>query len=307
MNSSPSRLPDHTQGLVAFVRAVEAGSFSAAARALNSSPSAVSKNVARLEAHFGVRLFRRSTRSLTLTSEGSDYFERVAPLLRALDEAGDLIRPSATALGVLRITAPADLGRALMHAVTREFLPVHRGLKLAVCLTDRHVEVIREGFDIAVRVGEAADSDLKARLLVRLPMVLAASPAYLAARGMPASRDALKAHDHVRYVLDGRPFPIRFADGSAWTPEGVLDADSGEALRVAALNGLGIVQMLRLALQDDFDQGRLVPVLPEVSLPKVPVRALHPFGRHPPLRVRLFIEFLAAQLAALPDAPDTRG
>ncbi|MDM0074774.1 LysR family transcriptional regulator [Variovorax sp. J2P1-59] len=286
-----------TQGLIAFVRAVESRSFSGAARALNTSPSAISKNVARLEARFGVRLFQRSTRSLTLTREGEAYFERVAPLLRALDEAGDALHPTATAQGLLRVTAPGDLGRVMMDPITRELLPAHAGLKLSISLTDRHVDLIREGFDIAVRAGEVMDSDLNARLLARLPMVLAASPAYLAARGAPQDRQSLEDHDHVRYVLDGKTVPVRFADGSVFAPEGVLDADSGAAIRIAALNGLGIVQMMRFALQEDIDAGRLVPVLPDAPLPLIPVHALHAFGRHVPARVRVFIDFLAVRLA----------
>ena len=288
---------DQTQGLIAFVRAVESRSFSGAARALSTSPSAISKNVARLEARFGVRLFQRSTRSLTLTREGEAYFERVAPLLRALDEAGDVMRPTATAQGLLRVTAPGDLGSVLMGPITSNFLPAQPGLKLSISLTDRHVELIREGFDVAVRAGEAVDSDLNSRLLARLPMVLAASPAYLATRGTPRNMQSLDAHDHVRYVLDGKPMPLRFGDGSLFTAKGVLDADSGAAIRIAALNGLGIVQMMRFSLQDDIEAGRLVPVLPEVALPLVPVHALHAFGRHVPARVPLFIDFLAAQLA----------
>lgn len=293
---------DQTQGLSAFVRAAEARSFSAAARALNTSPSAVSKSVARLEARFGVRLFQRSTRSLALTREGAAFFERVAPLLRDLDEACDLLRPNATAQGVLRVTAPGDLGRMLMDPITRNFLPRHRGLRLELSLTDRHVELIREGFDIALRAGEVKDSDLNSRLLANLPLMLAASPAYLAARGLPSSAEDLQAHDHVRYMLGGKPFPIRLADGRVFTPRGVLDADSGIAIRVAAINGLGIVQMLRFAIQDDLDAGRLMPVLPGLALPHVPVHALHAFGRHAPARARLFIEFLAKQLATVGDA-----
>ncbi|MDM0049880.1 LysR family transcriptional regulator [Variovorax sp. J22R115] len=289
---------DRTQGLIAFVRTVEAGSFSGAARALGTSPSAISKSVARLEARFGVRLFQRSTRTLTLTQEGAAYFERVAPLLRALDEAGDVMHATATAQGLLRVTAPGDLGRVLMEPLTREFLPRHRGLKLEISLTDRHVDLIREGFDIAVRAGDVADSDLTSRLVARLPMVLAASPAYLTAHGAPKSKEALRDHDHVRYVLAGKPFPLKFADGSVFTPEGVLDADSGVATRIAALNGMGIVQMLRFAIQDDIDAGRLKPVLPKVPLPLVSVYALHAFGRHAPARARLFIDFLAAKLAS---------
>ena len=296
--AGPSSILDQTQGLIAFVRAVEARSFSGAARTLSTSPSAVSKSVARLEARFGVRLFRRSTRSLTLTREGAAYFERIAPLLRSLDAASDVLNPTATAQGSLRVTAPGDLGRVLMDAITRHFLPLHRGLKLEISLTDRHVNLIRDGFDVAVRAGDAVDSDLNARVLGNLPMVLAASPAYLAERGTPESAEALQDHDHVRYVRDGKPFPVRFADGSLFTPPpGVLDADSGAALRIAALNGMGIVQMMRFALQEDIDAGRLLPVIPDVALPLVPVYALHPFGLHAPLRVRLFIDFLASQLS----------
>jgi DNA-binding transcriptional LysR family regulator len=285
-------------GLIAFVRTVEAGSFSGAARALGTTPSVISKNVARLEARFGVRLLQRSTRSLTLTQEGAAYFDRVAPLLRALDEAGDAIQGTSTARGLLRVTAPADLGRLLMGPLTRDFLPRHPGLKLEISLTDRHVDLIREGFDIAVRAGEVADSDLNSRLLARLSLVLAASPAYLAARGAPQSRKALQEHDHIRYMVGGRPFPLSFADGTVLTPPGVLDADTALAIRIAAMNGMGIVQMLHFAIRDDIDAGRLVPVLPDFPLPLVPVYALHAFGRHAPARARLFIDFLAAQLAS---------
>lgn len=292
-----SSIFDQAQGLVAFVRAAEARSFSDAARAMNTSPSAVSKSVARLEARFGVRLFRRSTRNLTLTREGAAYFERVSPLLSALDAASDVLHPAATAHGLLRVTAPGDLGRVLMGGLTRDFLPRHRRLKLSISLTDRHVHLIREGFDVAIRAGDPMDSELNARLLGKLPMILAASPAYLAKHGAPHDRKALeKDHDHVRYVRDGRPFPVRFADGSNFTPPGALDADSGAAIRTAALNGMGIVQMMRFALQDDLNAGRLLPVIPDIALPLVPIYALHPFGLHVPLRVRLFIDFLAEQM-----------
>lgn len=290
-------MPDRTQELVAFVRTVEAASFSGAARTLGATPSAISKRIARVESRLGARLFHRSTRSLALTQEGAAYYDRVAPLLRALDEAADVVHAPATAQGSLKITAPASLGRALMHPITGDFMPRNRGLRLDIGLTDRHVELIREGFDVALRAGDIADSDLNSRLLARLPMALAASPAYLAARGVPDDVAALRRHDHVRYVVGGRPYPVRFADGSVFTPEGVLDTDSSMAMRIAALNGLGIVYMLRLAIQEDLDAGRLSLVLPGHALPTVPVYALHAFGRHTPARARLFIDFVAAQLS----------
>ncbi|BEP51924.1 LysR family transcriptional regulator (plasmid) [Variovorax sp. V116] len=278
---------------------MEAGSFSAAARTLGTSPSAVSKSVARLEQRFGVRLFQRSTRMLSLTQEGAAYYERIAPLLRALDQAGDAMRPAGIAQGVLRITAPGDLGRILLEPVIGRFLPRHPELKLEMSLADRHVDLIREGYDIAIRAGQVADSDLTARRLADLPLVLVASPVYLARRGTPDSIEALHSHAHVRYMLGGKAFPIRFADGSVLNPAGVFDTDNSVALRIAALGDLGIVQILRLFVQDDIDAGRLVPVLPSQPLPLVTVSALHAFGRQAPARARLFIEFLAAELEGL--------
>jgi DNA-binding transcriptional LysR family regulator len=293
------RVLDQAPGLVAFASAVEAGSFSAAARTLGSSPSAVSKSVARLEQRFGVRLFQRSTRVLSLTQEGAAYYERIAPLLRALDEAGDVMRPAGTAEGVLRITAPSDLGRILLEPVIGRFLPRHPALKLEMSLADRHVDLIREGCDIAIRAGQVADSDLTARRLADLPLVLVASSGYLARRGTPGSVDALHSHAHVRYMLGGKAFPIRFADGTVLNPAGVFDTDNSVALRIAALGDLGIVQILRLFVQDDIDAGRLVPVLPSQPLPLVTISALHAFGRQVPARARLFIEFLAAELGRM--------
>lgn len=289
----------HASALVAFATTVEAGSFSAAGRLLGSSPSAVSKAIARLEQRFGVRLFQRSTRVLSLTREGAAYYERISPLLRALDDAGEVMQPEATARGRLRITAPGDLGRLLMEPIVSRFLPAHPALKLEMSLADRHVDLIREGFDLAVRVGRVADSELNVRQLAQLPLVLAASPAYLERHGAPRTPDDLSRHRHVRYLLAGRAFPITFASGQAVEPAGVFDTDDGTALRTAALGGLGIIQILRLAVRDDIAAGRLVVLMPEAPLPRVPVSVLHAFGRQAPVRARLFIDFLAEQLKAL--------
>lgn len=288
----------HASALIAFATTVETGSFSAAGRVLGTSPSAVSKAVARLEQRFGIRLFQRSTRVLSLTPEGAAYYERIAPLLRALDEASDVMRSDATAQGRLRITAPGDLGRLLMEPIVGKFLPAHPALKLEMSLADRHADLIREGFDIAIRAGQVADSELTIRELAQLPLVLAASPAYLARNGMPRTVEDLSRHAHVRYMLAGKPFPIRFETGEIVNPPGVFDTDSGMALRIAALEGLGIIQILRLAIQDDLTAGRLVEVWPDAALPRVPVSVLHAFGRQAPVRARLFMDFLAEELQA---------
>jgi DNA-binding transcriptional LysR family regulator len=284
-------------GLPAFVRSVEAGSFTAAARSLGTTPSAVSKSVARLEKRLGVTLFQRSTRAFVLTSEGQTYYERIAPLMRGLDEADEVLATPATAVGTLRVSLPGDLGRALLDPVTRQLMARNPELALEVSVSDRHVDVIREGFDIAIRVGHVVDSGLYVLPMVSLPLVLVASPAYLRAAGTPRTIDDLAVHRHVRYRLNGRVIPITFADGTTLAIDGSFDADSGDAMRIAAVNGLGIAQILRTTVQHDLDAGRLHVVLPDVPLSSVPVQALHAFGRSVPTRARIFIDFLAEQLA----------
>lgn len=287
---------ERTAGLLAFVRAAEAGSFSAAARLVGTTPSAVSKNVERLEKRLGVRLFLRSTRSLALTVEGAAYFERVAPLLQALEDAGDALGDSRNPRGRLRVSLPGIVAPFLVDALTRDFVPRYPAIKLEIGVTDRHVDLVREGFDVALRIGPVSDSDWILRALGHLDLVLAAAPAHLARAGTPRSIDELGAAAHIRYLLGSQAYALHFADGRRLTPEGVLDSDSGQAMRIAALNGAGIVQLLRLALTDDLASGALVEVLPEAPLAPVPVQALHAFGRIAPLRVRLFTDFVAGAL-----------
>lgn len=287
---------ESSTSLHAFVRAVEAGSFSAAARIAGTTPSAVSKSVERLEQRLGVKLFLRSTRSLTLTVDGTAYYERVAPLLRALDDAGDALSGVARARGLLRVSLPGVLGPTLVELITREFVPRHPEIRIEIDITDRHVDLVREGYDVAVRVGTVEDVDWMVRRIATLSLILVASPEWLDRVGYPATREELGGLPHIRYRLGGRAYPIRFADGSELLPEGVLDTDSGQAMRIAALAGVGIAQLLKLTVADDLAAGRLVEVFPQDRLASVPVQALHAFGRLAPLRVHLFTDFLAGML-----------
>jgi DNA-binding transcriptional LysR family regulator len=287
--------PESTTGLYAFVRAVEAGSFSAAARIAGTTPSAVSKSVERLEQRLGVKLFLRSTRSLALTVDGTAYYERVAPLLRALDDAGEVL--SGAARGLLRVSLPGVLGPALVESITRDFMPRHPEIRIEISITDRHVDLVREGYDVALRVGEVADVDWMVRRLATLPLILVAAPEWLGRVGPPATGEALAGLPHIRYRFGARAYPIRFADGSELRPDGVLDTDSGQAMRIAALGGVGVAQLLRLAVADDLAIGCLVEVFPQGRLASVPIQALHAFGRLAPLRVQLFMDFLAGMLA----------
>jgi DNA-binding transcriptional LysR family regulator len=290
-------ISDKMAGLTAFVATVESGSFSTASEQLGTTPSAISKSVGRLEQRLGTKLFRRSTRSLTLTVEGAAYYERAAPLLRELEDAEEVARSASTARGMLRITMPSELGRLLMDAVTNDFLPQHPEIRLDIGMTDRSVDLIREGYDLALRAGKLSDSGLTVRTLGELPMALIASPKHLKRNGRPRSLDDLSRAMHVRYMLGGRPFPIRFMDGSVVTPEGRLDLDSGFALRLAALNGVGIAYLLRCTVEADIRSRHLEVVLPQRQLERVPLHFLHAFGRTPPLRVRLFMDFIAAEIA----------
>src|SRR5882762_621801 len=225
---------EKTAGLVAFVQTVDSGSFSGAGRFIGSSPSAVSKSVARLERRLGVRLLQRSTRTLSLTAEGAAYYERVAPLLRAIEDAEDVVQMAESARGLLRVTAPVFVGRTLIGEWSQAFLARHPNVKLELSVSDRHADLIREGFDVALRIGDLADTDLTARKLADLPMIIAASPDYVARRGMPRSVEELRKHAGLRYLLAGKPVAFSFADGTAVTLESALDSDDGITLYHAA-------------------------------------------------------------------------
>lgn len=288
---------ERLHGLSAFVRVVEARSFTGAARLLGTTPSAVSKSIARLEARLGVKLVQRTTRAFVLTDEGNAYYNRVASLVRGLEEAAEVLAKPSAAAGRLRVSMPSDLGRSLLGPITATLMPRHPRLSLDVSVSDQHVDLIREGFDLALRAGHPADSGLHARPLAALPLALVASPDYLARHGEPRTVADLAHHQHVRYRLAGQVVPITFADGTRVMPEGVFDSDSGEAMRTAAVNGVGIALLLRATVQADLDAGRLRAVLPDTALRSVPLQVLHGFGRRLPARAKVFIDFVAAQLA----------
>ncbi|MGY2259482.1 LysR family transcriptional regulator [Pseudomonas sp. SDO55104_S430] len=294
-----SSLLNQSASLIAFVRAVEAGSFSAAARNAGTTPSAISKSVARLESELNAKLFRRSTRMLSLTPEGQAFFERVAPLLQAIDDSADALRHTGGARGHLRVSMPSELGRLLMPRIHSVFLAEHPEVELDLTLLDHHVEVIREGYDVIFRVGSLADSDLKSRTLAQLEMALVASPGFLERSGNPTSIDELRALPFVRYQLNGRTLPIVFANGETVVPRGRIGLDSGFGLRAAALEGMGIAYLMKCTVQRDLDEGNLVQVLPGEKLPVLAMHSLHAFGSLTPIRIKLFADFVQQELQRL--------
>ncbi|NRP70039.1 HTH-type transcriptional regulator PgrR [Ensifer psoraleae] len=292
-------LLNETSGLMAFVRTVEAGSFSAAARNLDTTPSAVSKSVARLEKKIGARLFLRSTRALTLTQDGQIFFERVAPLLRDLDSSDEGIGSDAALSGRLRVSMPSELAPLLLPRLFTGFAADNPNLHLDIGLTDRFVDLIREDYDVVLRAGNPTQGDLIVRRLADLPMAIVASPAFLETWGNPLPVEHLAALPFARYVLGGLSQPVRLADGSSFVPAGRVDCDSGAALIQAALAGLGAAYLLRCLVAKELQAGALVTFASEIALPSLPFNALHAFGRTGPLRVKLFCDFIAREARAI--------
>ncbi|MBX7489795.1 LysR family transcriptional regulator [Qipengyuania sp. GH25] len=287
------------EGLATFVTVVEAGTFSAAASRLELTPSAVSKTISRLEDRLQTRLFRRSTRVLSLTTEGEQFYSQIAPLLRRLDDAQENLGEDTALTGLLRLTMPTVLGEVLINPITAIFMQQHPKLRLEIGLTDQRVDLIRQGYDLALRVGEIPDVDLSQRTLPSLRLCLAASPSYLRRYGRPMSRTDLREHRHIRYVTRGEPFPVRFRDGDVMRPEGTLDLDNGALMVKAAINGAGLVQILEAAILDQLADGVLERILPGDAISEVPVHVLHGFGRHVPRRARTFMDFLSGWIGAL--------
>jgi DNA-binding transcriptional LysR family regulator len=292
-------LLNETSGLMAFVRTVQAGSFSAAARDLDTTPSAVSKSVARLEKKVGLRLFLRSTRALTLTQEGQIFFERVAPLLQDLDSSDEVIRSDAALSGRLRVSMPTELAPLLLPRLFASFAVDNPALHLDIGLTDRFVDLIREDYDVVLRAGNPTQGDLMVRHLADLPMAIVASPAFLETVGNPLSVEHLATVPFARYVLGGMVQPVRLADGSSFVPVGRVDCDSGAALIQAALAGLGAAYLLRCLVAKELQTGALVTLASKIALPSLPFNALHAFGRTVPLRVKLFCDFIAREAKAI--------
>lgn len=290
---------DQTQGLVAFVRSVEAGSFSGGARLLSTTPSAISKSIARLEARLGVRLFSRSTRLLSLTDEGRTYYLTVSPLVRQLEQATQALAPSGSICGILRVTMPSAIGDYLIDALTGEFMPRHPELRVRISTTDRHADILAEGFDVGVRAGSLPDTALTVRSAGRVPMVLVASPAYLAAHGRPRNVAELSGHSFVRYLLANKVYPVILAAETWPAPEGRLDVDSSTAMVTAAMNGVGIAQLLITAVGPMLADGRLEEVVLTTPRPTMPVQIVHSYGRQPPPRIRAFSDFVTAKIKAL--------
>ncbi|HDF7715417.1 TPA: LysR family transcriptional regulator [Enterobacter hormaechei] len=298
-------MTDTLKDIPVFVASVEAGSFAQAVVRLHLSRSAVGKSIARLEERLGVRLFHRTTRSQRLTDNGALFYERC---LRALEE----IRGAESQLetgkhqvsGRLRVAVPVLFGRQCIAPLLIELAQEHPGLELEMSFSDRVVDLVEEGFDMAVRNGALADSSvLVARRLGEHRMVLCAAPDYLLKNGQPQTVDDLRQHTAINYTRAGRvlPWQLMDYDGTSRTfiPRSSLNMDDLQAICDAALAGHGLAWLPCWMVIKEIQQGDLVPLLKQAPDVRFDVHAVWQQTPHLPLRVRIAIDMLVKRLPAV--------
>ncbi len=283
-----------------FARVVDLGGFSAAARALRMTPSAVSKLVARLEGRLGARLVNRSTRTLQLTAEGCAFYERAVRILADIDEAERAAASGERPVGRIRINTSASYGVHVLAPLMAEFLADHPQITLDIVHTDQVVDLLADRTDVAVRAGPMRSSSLLARGLGDTRMRIVAAPAYLERRGVPAGAADLERHDRLcfGYARASEGWPLLEGGMRVTIPvAGPIQASEGEALRHLALGGAGLARLAEFTVRADIAAGRLVPVL-DAQNPgdREAFHAVHVGQGGPlPARVRALLDFLAVR------------
>src|SRR5512135_420865 len=276
---------DRFSSMEAFVRVVEAGSFVAAADRLGISTSSLSRLVADLEQHLGTRLLNRTTRRLSLTESGQAYYERCVTLLADLAEAEAMAGQSAAqARGTVRLTCSYSMAEQKVAPAIASFVARHPAVKFELVVSDRVVDLVEEGFDLAIRVGAVGSDRLVARRLGSMRLVLCASPRYLDRHPAPAVPADLARHNALTYAYSASPRLWRFTGRDDSVHEvrvaGNLHANSGDALRAAAVQGLGVIYEPDFLLDAAIRAGELVPLLPDYRSGGGDIWAVYPSRRH---------------------------
>jgi DNA-binding transcriptional LysR family regulator len=287
-----------------FCLAAEHESFTAAASEAGITPAAVSRAIARLEDRLRVRLFVRSTRKVRLTDGGRAYLAQCRQALNQLREAErELTGTQAEPSGLLRVSAPTTFGHFVLLPLLPEFRARHPQVRLEVQVSNRNVDFTADGYDVAIRARTPPDSGLVARQLIDAELVVAAAPAYLRRAGTPATLEDLAFHDCIQFLLPrtGLRVPWEFRvdgkDVQVDTDGAITCTDDVLAVATLARAGAGLVQTHRFILRDDLRSGRLVEVLKQFGGRGRPFSAVYPAGRHMPLRLRAFIDFLVERTA----------
>jgi DNA-binding transcriptional LysR family regulator len=293
---------DRFQAMTVFAKVVEQGSFARAAERLAISTSACSRQVAELEAHLDSRLLNRTTRRLSLTESGQGFYERCVQLLADLAEAEQSAAQSAARpRGTLRITTSINFGVRHVSPAIGAFLAKYPEVKFDVSLSDRIVDLVEEGYDLAIRIGSAGGETVVARKLGEARMVACASPAYLKVHGAPKVPEDLARHPCLtyEYMPVRNVWPFRGKDGRehAVRVSGPLHSNNGDLLAAAAVAGVGIAYEPEFILGPDLKAGRLVPILTSYLAPLGPIYAVYPSRRYLSAKVRAFVDFLALRFA----------
>lgn len=301
----------------AFVRSVELGGFSAASRDLDLTPSALSKLVTRMEDRLGVRLMNRTTRKLALTAEGEAYFASAKRILTDIEEAeAEVTRFSAQPKGLLRINVGVAFAMHQLVKALPRFLERYPDIELEITVTDRVVDLIEEGADVAIRTGNLRDSSLIAKKICDLHRVICASPAYLKKHGVPKSPEDLSHHNCVS--ISGAPqlrrWPFDTVDTSngqngirSVDVTGNVSANNAETLLQLAATGVGIIRLSDVIVAESIRAGSLVPLLMDVHhVEPLPLSAVYPHGKHKSPRVAAFVSFMVETFSNAPWREDKK-
>lgn len=285
---------DRLQAMEVFVAVVDHGGFAAAARRLDLSAPVVTRAVAELEARLGVRLLTRTTRTVRVTEAGARYAEDCRRILADVGDAESATSGSRAQIkGLLGVTAPAVFGNLHVTPIVADYLRRYPDVDAHCLFVDRVVNLVDEGLDVAVRIGELPDSTLQAIPVGHVRRMLVATPAYLAAHGRPATPADLAAHTLIQ-PTGVSPYPEwRFTHGGRTVVQRIrprLRTTTNDAGRTAALTGLGIARLVSYQVADDLTSGALEALLPDFETPPLPVHVLHREGRHVTQKVRVFID-----------------
>ncbi|MYM28239.1 LysR family transcriptional regulator [Duganella sp. CY15W] len=296
---------DRLRALEVFVEVVKRDGFARAAEALDTSPANVTRYISDLEAHLQTRLLNRSSRKMSLTSSGEALFERAKSILDDVAEA-EAIVSSATMQphGVLRINAPLSFGVLHLAPLWARFMRLYPEVQLDVSLIDRVVDIVEEGYDMAVRISRAGSASNVARKLATSRNVLCASPDYIQQHGMPQTPSDLLRHTCIGYSYAASADEWQMLDASG-QPHAVkvrcaMHTNNGDTARAAALGGLGVIWQPTFLVGDDLRAGRLQRVMPDYQMPDMDVLAVYPSRRHLSAKVRVMIDFLVQELAGTP-------
>lgn len=297
-------LIENSVRLAVFAKVAEVKSFTKAAEALGLSKSAVSKHVAGLEERLKARLLQRTTRRLSLTEVGTALFARAQRIVAEVEEAERAVTTLSTEpRGTLRVSAPMSFGVRHLGPLVAEFMARYPELNVEMILNDRMVDIVEDGFDLAIRIAKLPDSSLIARKLCPGRRVVCASPAYWRRHGIPKTPADLKGHNCLMYTYLLSPGELRF-DGPAGPltipVAGTLHSNNGDILRSAALAGIGFYFAPTFLVGDDVRAGRLERVLPEYDDTSLSIYAVYPHNRHLSAKVRAFIDFLAERFGGEP-------